>query len=97
MADTTDGDRQRAQGELLPSDLKRLMELVVTRHVWGRGLSAEQLQAGLRAALDGGRKHLVAVRVGENGRPEIEFDPELGDVGRAFTEAAARAPRNFPS
>lgn len=81
----------------LPSDLKRLMELVVTRHVWARGLDAEQMQEKLASALDEGRRHLVTVRNGENGRPEIEFNPELGDVGRAFIEASKTAPDNRPS
>jgi hypothetical protein len=47
MADRTGGDRER-RGTPLPADLKRLMELVVTRHVWGRNLNAEQMQRSLR-------------------------------------------------
>lgn len=96
MADRTDGDRQQSAGQL-PSDLERLMDLVVTRHVWGRNLSAEQMQATLASALDEGRRHLVKVRAEEDGRMGIEFDPELGDVGRAFVEASKRVPGNRPS
>jgi hypothetical protein len=81
----------------LRADLNRLMELVVTRHVWGRDLAAEQMQEKLASALDEGRRHLVTVRKGENGRLEIEFKPELGDVGRAFIEASKSAPNNRPS
>ncbi|MEY9184556.1 hypothetical protein [Bradyrhizobium sp. USDA 313] len=81
-----------------PDDLKRLMDLVVTCHVWGRQLNAEQMREKLASALDEGRRHyLVAVRKGENGRLEIEFDPELGDVGRAFAEASKDAPNNWAS
>ena len=71
----------------LPPDLERLIELVVTRHVWGRGLTAKQMQVKLASALDDHRRHLVIVRDGKNGRLEIEFGPELGDVARAFSEA----------
>lgn len=73
------------------------MELVVTRHVWGRGLTAEQMQETLASALDEGRRHLVSVCEAESGRLEIEFKAELGDVGRAFVEASATAPTNRPS
>jgi hypothetical protein len=45
----------------LRDDLKRLMELVITRHVWGRDLTAEQMQEKLASALDDGRRHPVAV------------------------------------
>jgi hypothetical protein len=79
------------------SDLARLMELVVTRHVWGRELTAEQMQEQLASALDEGRRHLVTVRKGKSGRFEIGFKPELGNVGRAFIEAAKGAPTNRPS
>lgn len=51
------------------------MELVVTRHVWGRDLAAEQMQEKLASVLDEGRRRLVAVRKSKNGRLEIEFDP----------------------
>jgi hypothetical protein len=88
MADRTDGNR---------SDLARLMELVVTRHVWGRGLEAEQMQETLPSALDEGRRHMVTVRRGQSGQLEIEFAPELGDVGRAFIEASEAAPDHRPS
>lgn len=81
----------------LPADLERLMELVVTRHVWGSKLDAEQMQETLASALDVGRRHLVTVREEEDGRLGIEFDPELGDVGRAFVEASKGAPTNRPS
>lgn len=81
----------------LRDDLNRLMELVVTRHVWGRDLAAEQMQEKLASVLDEGRRHLVAVRRRKNGRLEIEFAPELGDVGRAFIEASKAAPNNRPS
>ncbi|OAF14127.1 hypothetical protein AXW67_00590 [Bradyrhizobium neotropicale] len=81
----------------MPADLERLMGLVVTRHVWGRGLDTEQMQEKLAAALDEGRRHLVTVRKGKNGRIDIEFNPELGDVGRAFDEASKAAPNNLPS
>ena len=94
MANREGSDRQRV--EALPSDLRRLMELVVTRHVWGRGLSAEQMQAKLASTLDEGRRHLVTVRSGTAGRFEVEFNPELGDVGRAFAEASKGAPRSRP-
>lgn len=94
MADRTDGNRQQ---EPLPADLKALTELVVTRHVWGRQLSAEQMQEKLASALDEGRRHLVTVRRAERGRLEIGFSPELGDVGRAFVEASKTAPSNRPS
>jgi hypothetical protein len=60
------------------------MELVVTRHVWARGLAAEQMQEKLASALDEGRRYLVMVRNGENGGPEIEFNPELGRRGASF-------------
>ena len=69
----------------------------MTRHVWGRGLATEQMQEKLAATLDDGRRHLVTVRRGEGGSPEIEFNPALGDVGRAFIEASKRAPSNRPS
>lgn len=88
MADRTDSNR---------SDLARLMELVVTRHIWGRGLEAEQMQETLASALDEGRRHMVAVRRGQSGQLEIEFAPELGDVERAFVEASKTAPSNRPS
>jgi hypothetical protein len=39
----------------LRDDLNRLMELVVTRHVWGRDLAAEQMQEKLASVLDEGR------------------------------------------
>ncbi|NOJ46046.1 hypothetical protein [Bradyrhizobium archetypum] len=78
-------------------DPNRLMELVVTRHVWGWGLSPEQMQEKLAAALDEDRRHLVAVRRKEDGRLAVEFSPELGDVGRAFIEASKAAPTNLPS
>ncbi|MCK1611048.1 MULTISPECIES: hypothetical protein [unclassified Bradyrhizobium] len=81
----------------LPADLERLMELVVTRHVWGRKLAAEQMQETLASALDEGRRHLVTVREEEDGRLGIEFDPELGDVGRAFVEASKALPLSRPS
>lgn len=89
MADRADGD--------LPVDLERLMELVVTRHVWGRDLTAEQMQETLASALDEDRRHLVKVCTAEDGRLGIEFAPELGDVGRAFVEASKSAPSNRPS
>lgn len=95
MADRAGGDRERV--EPLPADLMRLMELVVTRHVWGRGLSGKQMQAKLASALDEGRRHLVSVRRAKSGCIDIEFSPELGDVGRAFTEASKTAPFNRPS
>ncbi len=79
------------------ADLERLMELVVTRHVWGRGLDAEQMREKLASALDEGRRHLVNVREGQGGRLEIEFSPELGDVGRAFVDASKGVPTNRPS
>jgi hypothetical protein len=75
------------------SDLERLMELIVTRHVWGRDLAAEQMQR----ELDDGRRHLVSVRRAENGRLDIEFSPELGDVDRAFVEASKMSPSYRPS
>jgi hypothetical protein len=92
VANRTDG-RQRE----LPEDLKRLMQLVVTRHVWGRDLSAVQMQEKLAAALDDGRRHLVTVRKEDDGRLGVEFAPELGDVGRAFSEASKAAPGNRPA
>ncbi|WP_161491282.1 hypothetical protein [Bradyrhizobium neotropicale] len=55
------------------------------------------MQEKLAAALDEGRRHLVTVRKGKNGRIDIEFNPELGDVGRAFDEASKAAPNNLPS
>ncbi|MDA9399704.1 hypothetical protein ACM42_23595 [Bradyrhizobium sp. CCBAU 25338] len=73
------------------------MELVVTRHIWGRGLTAEQMQDTLASALDEGRRHLVRVRKGPDEQMEIEFKAELGDVGRAFVEASKSAPDNRPS
>lgn len=82
-ADRTDGNRD---------DLARLIELVVTRHVWGRDLTEEQMQDTLASALDEGRRHLIKVRAVEDGRLAIEFAPELGDVGRAFIEASKSAP-----
>lgn len=88
MADQTDGNR---------SDLARLMELVVTRHIWGRGLEPEQMQETLASALDQGRRHMVTVRRAQSGQLEIEFAPELGDVSRAFVEASKSAPTNRPS
>lgn len=57
---------------------------------------AEQMQAKLASALDEGRSHLVSVRNGKGGRLDIEFSPELGDVGRAFAEASKSAPNNRP-
>lgn len=82
MADRAGGDRD---------DLARLMELVVTRHVWGRDLTAEQMQAKLASALDEGGRHMVAVRRGQSGQFEIEFAPELGDVGeRSWKRLRAR-------
>jgi hypothetical protein len=96
VADRTYGDCQRS-GEAVPGDLERLMELVVTRHVWGRSLSAEQMQETLASALDESRRHLVTVRKAKSGRLEIEFSPELGDVGRAFIEASTSAPTTRPS
>lgn len=94
MADRTDGHHQP---ESLPEDLKRLMELVVTRHIWGRQLSAEQMQETLASALDEGRRHLVTVRRSKSGRLEIGFKPELGDVGWAFIQASKAAPNNRPT
>lgn len=88
MADQTDSNRE---------DLARLMELVVTRHIWGRGLTAEQMQDTLASALDEGRRHLVRVRKGQDGQIEIQFKAELGDVGHAFVDASKRAPSNRPS
>jgi len=93
MTNRADGYRQPE----LPADLKRLIKLVVTRHVWGRQLSAEQMQEKLASALDEGRRRLVTVRKAKSGRLEIEFSPELRDVGRAFTEASKGAPNNRPS
>jgi len=92
--DRAGGDNQQLS---TPPDLKRLMELVVTRHVWGRRLSAEQMQERLASALDDGRRHLVTVRRARSGRLEIGFAPELGDVGRAYIEASQTAPANRPS
>jgi hypothetical protein len=91
MADRTGGGRQQ-RGTPLPTDLKRLMDLVVTRHVWGRNLSAEQMQEKLASALDVDRRHLVTVRKGEGGLLDIQFAPELGDVERAFVEASKGTP-----
>jgi hypothetical protein len=85
------------QADRIRADLVRLMELVVTRHVWGRGLTAEQMQEQLGSVLDDGRRHLVTVSVAKSGRLEIEFSPELGDVGRAFAEASKLAPHNWRS
>ncbi len=96
MADRTYSDCQRS-GPAVPGDLARLMELVVTRHVWGQSLSAEQMQEALASALDESRRHLVTVRRANSGRLEIEFNPELGDVGRAFVEASNSAPTTRPS
>jgi hypothetical protein len=81
----------------LPADLERLMELVVTRHVWGRNLDAEQMQEHLRLSLDEGRRHLVTVRRAADGQLGIEFDLDLGDVRRAFAEASKSVPSNRPS
>lgn len=81
----------------MADDLDRLMELVVTRHLWGRGLSAEQMQQKLAAVLDEGRRHFVQVREGKGGRLDIEFSPELGDVASAFVEASKGAPGNRPT
>ncbi|MHC2521681.1 hypothetical protein [Bradyrhizobium diazoefficiens] len=75
----------------VPDDLARLMQLVVTRHVWGKGLTAEQMREKLASALDDGRTHLVSVRTLVSGRLEVEFDAKLGDVGRAFEEASKAA------
>lgn len=72
----------------VPDDLARLMQLVVTRHVWGKGLTAEQMREKLASALDEGRTDLVSVRTLVSGRLEVEFDAKLGDVGRAFEEAS---------
>lgn len=44
------------------------MELVVTRHIWGRGLTAEQMQEKLASALDDGHRHMVNVRRGQSGQ-----------------------------
>jgi hypothetical protein len=55
------------------------------------------MQEKLASALDDGRRHLVSVRQGQAGRLEIEFKPELGDVGRAFVEASKHVPNNRPS
>jgi len=100
MAERVAGD-DRAESDnqqlSMPPDLKRLMELVVTRHVWGRQLSAEQMQERLASALDDGRRHLVTVRKAKSGRLEIGFAPELGDVGRAYLEASKTIPTNRPS
>jgi hypothetical protein len=74
-----------------------LMDLVVTRHVWGRNLRAEQMQKKLASALDDGRRHLVTVCLQEDGRLGIEFAPELGGVKRAFVEALKGAPNNRPA
>ena len=60
-------------------------------------LIGEQMQAQLASALDEGRRHLVSVRERPNGQLEIEFAPELGEVGGAFVEASKRAPNNRPS
>lgn len=76
----------------VPADLARLMQLVVTRHVWGRGLTAEQMREKLASALDEGRTDLVSVRTLPSGRLEVEFDTKLGDVGRAFEEASKATP-----
>lgn len=54
------------------------LELVVTRHVWGGNLSAEQMQETLAATLDAGRRHQVTVRRAKSGRLELEFNPKLG-------------------
>ena len=78
----------------MSTDLDRLMQLVVTRHVWGKGLSAEQMQERLASALDEGRRHLVKVRNAKGGRLGIEFDPELGDVEQAFKNASKSTPPN---
>ena len=81
----------------MSSDLDRLMQLVVTRHVWGKDLNAQQMQERLASALDEGRRHLVTVRKTKDGRLGIEFHAGLGDVERAFNEAAKTAPNNLPS
>ncbi|MGY4467649.1 hypothetical protein ACVWWK_003358 [Bradyrhizobium sp. LB9.1b] len=78
----------------VPADLARLMQLVVTRHVWGKGLTAEQMRDRLASALDKDRAHLVSVRTLVSGRLEVEFDAQLGDVGRAFEEASKAAFRS---
>lgn len=72
----------------MSSDLDRLMQLVVTRHEWGKGLNAKQMQDRLSSALDEGRRHLIKVRTARNGRLGIEFDPALGDVEGAFNRAS---------
>ena len=90
MADRTNcGSHQL---ESMPSDLKALMELVLTRNVWGRGLSVSQMETKLASVLDEGRRHLVTVCERCDGELSIEFAPELGDVGRAFAEALRAAP-----
>jgi NADH dehydrogenase FAD-containing subunit len=76
----------------MSTDLDRLMQLVVTRHIWGKGLSAEQMQERLSSVLDEGRRHLVTVRKAGGGRLGIEFAAGLGDVERAFKEAAKSSP-----
>lgn len=60
----------------VPADLARLMQLVVTRHAWGKGLTAEQMQEKLASVLDDGRTHLVSVRTLVN--------LELFKIGRAY-------------
>jgi hypothetical protein len=62
-----------------------------------KSLSAPQMQQELSSALDEGRRHLVTVHQEKDGRLGIEFDPELGDVERAFTEASEGTPTNRPS
>jgi hypothetical protein len=69
------------------------MELVVTRHAWAKGLTADEMQSRLRDALDADRRHLVSVHENEAGESEITFGRELGDVRRAFIEAAEAAPK----
>ena len=89
MADRTNGESEQLQS--MPSDLKTLMELVVTRNVWGRDLSVGQMEAKLASVLDEGRRHLVTVCEQHDGELSIEFAPELGDVGRAFAEGLRAA------
>lgn len=72
------------------------MELVVTRHIWGSALRAEQMQEKLASVLNEGHRHLVTVRKAQSGHLEIQFDQELGDVGGAFTETSKSVPGNRP-
>src|SRR5262249_22480865 len=63
---------------------QRLSQRPETSH----GVGGRQMQQKLASARDVGRRHLVTVRKGEGGRPEIGFAPEMGGVGRAFAEAS---------